>query len=60
MVSVELLPVTEGMPPPDGRELGSEISAIDQVLVEGVPRSASLACPAERLVGLRKSEQREA
>jgi hypothetical protein len=45
MISVELLPPCHGRDVPDGRELGSEISAIDQVVVEGMAGSASLARP---------------
>ncbi len=40
---------------PDGGDLCSRVSAVYEVVVEGVARSASLACPQQCLVGVGES-----
>ena len=52
MISVVLLPLGHGRYGPDVGELCLRVCAIDQVVVEGISRSASLARPEQRLVGL--------
>src|SRR5688572_30090639 len=52
MVSVKLLPAWHGRDVPDGGELGSRISAIDEVVVEGMSRCATLFGPQQRFVGM--------
>jgi hypothetical protein len=49
---MKLLPVWNGRDVPDGGELGGRICAVDEVVVEGMAGSASLARPEERLVGV--------
>src|SRR5918998_6707396 len=60
MVSVELLPLGHRRDVPDGGDLCFRVSAVYEVVVEGVLRTFTLARPQQRLVGVgpRKLEQR--
>ena len=51
---MKLLPVWNGRDVPDGGELGGRISAVDEVVIEGMAGSATFARPEERLVGVGK------
>src|SRR5215203_2436677 len=49
---MKLLPLWDGRDVPDGRDLCFRLSAVYEVVVEGVARSTSLARPKECLVGM--------
>src|SRR5215210_3118283 len=55
MISVTFLPPWHGRDVPDGGELDFRVSAIYEVVVEGVARSASLARPKQCFVGVSES-----
>src|SRR5215211_1124417 len=52
MVSVTFLPSRHGRDAPHGRDLGFRVSAVYELVVEGMSRFASLARPKERFVGV--------
>ena len=59
---MKFLPPRHGRDVPEGGELGVLVLAVYKVVVEGMVRSASLARPQQRLVGVgpRKLGQRQA